>query len=173
MSTLFDVPQQRPILARELWSGSAVVYGPPQAMGSKRGFYIKSLKRVVITDEKGKNLKTFQEGLRAEMRGCKPSALLLGPIAASVEIVFPRPKSHFGTGRNASTLKPNAPDLCTTKPDADKILRAILDSGTEIWWKDDNQVCVYDGLVKRYARVGEEPFTRIDARELEVNYDAS
>lgn len=166
METLFEVPKSPPGSPRVLWSGSAVVYGSPQAMGSKRGFYVKNLKRVVITDEKGKKLKTFQEGLREAMRECKPGSVLLGPVAISLELVMPRPKGHFGTGRNARVLKSNAPDLCTTKPDADKVLRAILDCGTQIWWRDDSQIADIS-LLKRYARPGEETHCRIDAREME------
>lgn len=148
------------------WSGSAIVYGAPQAMGSKRAFYIKKIKRAVVVDTKDKKLRTFQEGVRESMRETAPEMPILGPIAISLEMVLPRPQGHFGTGRNAGILKQSAPSLCITKPDGDKVLRACLDCGTGIWYRDDSQVCVYDGLVKRYAREGEEAHTRIDAREV-------
>lgn len=53
-----------------------------------------------------------------------------------------RPKSHFGTGKNAKILKKSAPAVlhCTRTPDNDKVLRAILDALTGYAWKDDKQV---------------------------------
>ena len=151
----------------QLWKGTAVVYGAPQAMGSKRAFISKKTGRAHVTDEKGAKLKTFQEGMRDAMRDCKPAEPSLAPFSYSLEIVLPRPKDHFGSGKNAGKLKPSAPQLCLTKPDGDKVLRAILDCGTAIWWRDDNQVAMCDGMLKRYANPGEEPHTRIDAREVE------
>lgn len=59
-----------------------------------------------------------------------------------VNCEFSRPKSHFGTGRNAGVLKPNAPlrRHCRRKPDGDKIARAIMDALENCCWKDDCQV---------------------------------
>jgi Holliday junction resolvase RusA-like endonuclease len=65
------------------------------------------------------------------------------PLEGALELVvlfyFPRPKGHFRTGRHAGELKPTAPDYCTTKPDADKLLRAIGDAVTGIVCRDDAQ----------------------------------
>lgn len=41
---------------------------------------------------------------------------------------MPRPKAHFGTGKNAGQLKLSAPHYCATKPDLDKLLRALCDA---------------------------------------------
>ena len=51
-----------------------------------------------------------------------------------------RPKSHFGTGKNAGILKASAPDSPSSKPDLTKLVRAVEDSLTGIVWKDDAQV---------------------------------
>ncbi len=53
-----------------------------------------------------------------------------------------RPKSHFGTGKNAKIFKKSAPAVlhCPRTPDNDKVLRAILDALTGYAWKDDKQV---------------------------------
>lgn len=52
--------------------------------------------------------------------------------AIDVEITFTidRPRSHYGTGRNAQTLKANAPAYPSTHGtgDADKLERTILDA---------------------------------------------
>ncbi len=64
------------------------------------------------------------------------------PFDVTVLCDFARPKCHFGTGRNAGKLKPSAPAelSCMRTPDADKILRAILDALQGFCWKDDRQV---------------------------------
>ena len=144
----------------------ATVYGPPQTMGSKRGFIVG--KRVVITDTKGKTLKTFQESMREAMRECKPDVPHTGPMAYDLEIVLRRPKSHYRTGKNSGELRADAPYYCTTKPDKDKVERAVFDCGTGIWYRDDSQICFCDGSVKRYAHHGEEEHTTIKVRLLEV-----
>ncbi len=69
-----------------------------------------------------------------------------GPWDTAFEVLvycdFARPKSHFGTGRNAGKQKPTAPPhvCCMRRPDCDKILRAILDALEGCCWKDDCQV---------------------------------
>ena len=66
-----------------------------------------------------------------------------GPLAGALELRvvfgFPRPKSHYRTGRHAGELKLDAPRYCITKPDADKLLRAIGDAVTGIVCRDDSQ----------------------------------
>ncbi|WP_297739669.1 RusA family crossover junction endodeoxyribonuclease [uncultured Tessaracoccus sp.] len=63
-----------------------------------------------------------------------------GAIRLDLHFVMPRPKSHFGTGRNADRIKPTAPDCHTQKPDIDKLERAILDALTGVAYRDDSQV---------------------------------
>lgn len=74
-----------------------------------------------------------------------------GPVEVTVAYYLPRPKSHYGTGRNAGTLKPSAPTYHTSKPDIDKLDRAVLDALTSAGvWRDDSQVwSLYP--VKKYA----------------------
>jgi crossover junction endodeoxyribonuclease RusA len=62
-----------------------------------------------------------------------------GPLELVAYFYFPRPKSHYRTGRHAGELKPGAPGYCTTKPDTDKLLRAIGDAVTGILVRDDSQ----------------------------------
>lgn len=81
-------------------------------------------------------------------------------VSLEVEFVLPRPKGHLGTGRNAGQLKPSAPKRHTSKPDVDKLTRAILDALTGVAYVDDSQVDVAPAR-KRYADPGEEVGARI------------
>ena len=66
--------------------------------------------------------------------------LITGPISLTVCFRMPRPKGHYGTGRNAGKLKPSAPDLHIKKPDLDNMLKFVKDCLNGIVWKDDSQV---------------------------------
>ena len=84
---------------------------------------------------------------RTDMIGCAHQAMtsqsrsqFLGPVRVQLIAVFPRPKSHYGTGRNADLLKDSAPSFHCQKPDADKLARAVLDALTIAGvWRDDAQ----------------------------------
>jgi Holliday junction resolvase RusA-like endonuclease len=66
---------------------------------------------------------------------------LMGPVAVDIVARYPRPKSHFGTGRNAGKLKDSAPRWVITPVDADKVARLIGDAGTIAGiYSDDAQV---------------------------------
>jgi len=73
-----------------------------------------------------------------------------GPVRVNLTFYLVRPKGHFGTGRNATTLKPAAPRYPIGTPDLDKLSRAILDALTGIVFRDDSQVHALDAM-KLYA----------------------
>lgn len=62
------------------------------------------------------------------------------PLVIEVDFYRPRAKGHFRTGRNAHLLKPDAPAAPNTRPDVDKLLRAILDALKNVAYADDGQV---------------------------------
>lgn len=57
-----------------------------------------------------------------------PQDALSIPVRVGVLFTFSRPKSHYGTGRNADVLKPSAPLSHIQPPDIDKLARLVLDS---------------------------------------------
>lgn len=63
-------------------------------------------------------------------------------LALCVELfcVFPRPKSHFRTGRHAGQLKSGAPFWYTGTPDLDNVAKFVGDSFNGIFWHDDRQL---------------------------------
>jgi len=72
------------------------------------------------------------------------------PLVLDLRFYLPRPKGHFGTGRNEGRLKPSAPFFPETLPDLDKLVRAIGDALTGIVWRSDASV-VTIRAAKRYA----------------------
>jgi crossover junction endodeoxyribonuclease RusA len=123
------------------WLGSACVWGPAQTQGSKRGFMHPHLKRVVIVDDNDKALKGWRQELVDAMQRTKPVRALDGPVAVSIKLYVPRPRTHYRTGALAGELKPNAPRLPASGRDIDKVARAIFDAGTiACWWTNDARV---------------------------------
>lgn len=88
-----------------------------------------------------------------------------GPILLTLEIVIDRPKSHFGTGAKAATLKPHAPRIPTTKPDVSNVLKLVEDALKSRAFDDDSHV-VQVHAHKRYATDGEHPFTSVELHVL-------
>lgn len=130
------------------------VYGIPQPGGSKRAFVIPGTNRASVTDDnpKAKDWKTSVKWAAVES-GMKP---LAGPLELTIDFYFPRPKGHFGTGKNENVLKASAPIFHTVKPDATKCTRSTEDALTGIAWSDDTQVAVQT-VSKRYVVPGELP----------------
>ena len=53
---------------------------------------------------------------------------LTGAVAVDVVFTFARPKSHYGTGRNADVVKESAPEHHIQRVDGDKLARLLGDS---------------------------------------------
>ena len=63
------------------------------------------------------------------------------PVEVNIEFRMPRPKGHYGTGKNASVLKASAPLYHLGTPDCDNLAKAVLDALTTIrFWRDDSPV---------------------------------
>lgn len=79
-----------------------------------------------------------------------------GAVTLEVWAFLPRPRVHFGTGRNAERLKPAAPRVPVTKPDFDNLAKLVADALAGVAFHDDAGVA--DGIVhKRYAGGPGEP----------------
>lgn len=127
-----------------------VVRGIPAPQGSKRPVRLGNGRTGLV--ESSRAVGPWREAVRAEtqraMNGYGPAD---GPLQVSARFYFARPKSHWRTGRNAHLLKDGAPPWPWTKPDVDKLARAILDGLTEGGaWIDDGQV-VKLAASKHYA----------------------
>jgi crossover junction endodeoxyribonuclease RusA len=135
------------------------VRGLPAPQGSKRhvghGIMVESSKAV----------GPWREAVRAETQRAMRwnGGTLEGPVRLGVIFGLPRPKGHYGTGRNADQVKLSAPHFPAGRPDLDKLLRALLDGLTAGGaWVDDAQVAIISAL-KKYG----EPGCRIEIEQLE------
>ena len=117
------------------------VSGVPQPGGSKRAFVNKKTGRAIITEDCKRN-KGWRSMVADAARPVAPTVPIMEPVEMHITFVMPRPKGHFGSGKNAATLKPSAPWGHTVKPDATKLVRSTEDALTGILWHDDAQIVV-------------------------------
>ena len=129
---------------------SFFVPGLPIAKGSAKGFYIKGLNRVVITQTNAAKQAPWASMIAVVAQDLFERPIE-GPVMISLAFKMPRPKNHYGTGKRAEILKASAPIYHTSKPDFDKLERCVLDALTGIAWKDDCQVALMQHKSKKYA----------------------
>lgn len=122
------------------------VYGTPQPAGSKRGFFIKKLNRVVITDAAKQSRPWKALVSDAAQQAMNGGGVMRGPLSLRLAFFVPRPKGHMGK----HGIKPSAPGYPAVRPDATKLLRAVEDALTGILWNDDAQV-VEQHVFKHYG----------------------
>jgi len=132
------------------------VVGMPKPGGSKKAFQHQHTGRIVVTDD-CKTTKTWRADVRnAALMEWGDRPLLDEPIRLGIVFILPRPKGHYGTGRNAGRLKPSAPAFPITKPDATKLLRSTEDALTDVVWRDDSRI-VAQTVHKAYGEPTERP----------------
>lgn len=132
------------------------VRGLPIAKGSAKAFYVPALKRAVVTQSNKAKQTPWVSAIReAVFEECGRDVTPVGGVVVinRMEFFFPRPKSHYRTGKHASDMKADAPNYHTSKPDVDKLERCVLDALTGVLWKDDSQVAYVCQKVKCYCAV--------------------
>lgn len=141
---------------------SFIVPGKPAPQGSMVAAISKTTGRVFMKSGNEKALRAWRRDVAASAIRVG-AELIEGPVRVDVAFTLQRPKSHYRTGKNARLLRDSAPALPTTKPDVDKLLRAVLDALTGIAFVDDAQV-TQTVATKSYALRGEIPETYIQVR---------
>ena len=122
------------------------VKGKPVPQGSMRPMVNRHTGQAIVKANNADKLYAYRNNIVNEIRLARESGNLLsepftGIVQVQVDFYLPRPKAHYGTGRNAQTLKQSAPDYPTGPPDTDKLCRALLDSLTYAdVYVDDAQV---------------------------------
>ena len=119
--------------------------------------------------ESSKRVKPWRRQVAAAARDAMAGRpLLTGPVAVTAIVRLPRPKGHYGTGRNAGRLKPSAPRYPISRAlgDGDKHARSIGDALTGTALVDDSQIVVWH-LYKQYADGGNPVGAHITIDSLE------
>ena len=102
------------------------VHGTPGPQGSKTRNAAGALY------ESSAKVKPWREAVKSAALGAlaydEAWTPLDEPVRVDVVFTLRRPKSHYGTGRNAGVLKPSAPQHPTGKPDLDKLVRSTQDA---------------------------------------------
>ena len=114
---------------------SAFVFGVPVGQPRPRARRFKD--RVIIYDPK--TAKPWREAVANTLREMVDSPLE-GPLELTMTFAFPRPKSHYGTGKNSDRIKGSSPIYHTQKPDIDNVLKSSLDAMNDVLFEDDRQV---------------------------------
>ncbi len=123
------------------------VYGSAQPAGSKRAFVVNG--RAHVTDD-AKGSRPWKQRVAQAAGESYGGELLSGPLSVEMTFYQPRPKGHYGTGRNAEMVKASAPARPTTRPDVLKLARAVEDALSGVVYRDDSQI-VDEHLHKRYG----------------------
>lgn len=116
-----------------------VVYGKAQPAGSKRAFTPRPGAQPIIVDANPKSRPWKTEVSHAAAQ-TYDGDLMDGALALEATFYEPRPKAHYGTGKNAHVLKATAPMFPTKVPDTTKLVRGIEDAMTGIVYRDDSQI---------------------------------
>jgi len=94
----------------------------------------------------------------------KPSVPWSGPLRVDLLLFFPRPRSHFRTGKYAGELKPNAPLWCDKNPDRSNVEKFVEDALNGIFWSDDRIIC--DGVIQK--KYSDRPRIEITIERIEL-----
>jgi Holliday junction resolvase RusA-like endonuclease len=141
-----------------------LVHGVPVGAGSKHGFAVKKngqyTGKVAMVDTSRERGKDWRQSIVSacfdvmHSRGITP---FNEPVIIRASFIFPRPKSHYRTGRYKGILRDNAPAVHSSKPDIDKVLRSLLDALTFIAIRDDSLICE----IHAYKSYSDTPGARI------------
>ncbi len=125
------------------------VHGIPKTEGSIRAVVHKATGRAVAFHDDDRELRMWRQAVAAEAliarRGGEP--FNEGPITLSVRFRLPIPKSRPAELRTEKQRLEWA--WPAKRPDADKLLRAILDALKGVLYHDDGQIVRLEAI-KRY-----------------------
>lgn len=135
------------------------VLGTPGAQGSKKAFAIRKggvLTGKVAMSENSKKVAPWRSDVKQAAEDATGTDWVPWDCACEVsaQFVFKRPKSHYGTGRNANVLKSWAPKYVTVVSlgDLDKLLRSTGDALTASGlFRDDCLIARYKDVEKIYG----------------------
>ena len=129
------------------------VTGTPGAQGSKAFKGVRNGRAVMV--ESSAKVRPWRQDVVAaalEELGRQGRPAFANAVTVDLLFRFRRPKSHYGTGRNAGVLKDSAPKFPTSRAvgDADKLARSTLDALVTAGVLADDSLVVDLNVHKRY-----------------------
>lgn len=121
----------------------------------------QSLKRcnIPLVASNKKTLDPWMRNLEERMRAAHEGPPLVGSFVLTGHFFMPRPQQHYSM-RNGKKYRDESGRYVikdrflhanpNTKPDVDKLLRAVFDAGEGIIWANDSQI-ISACMPKRYA----------------------
>lgn len=141
--------------------------GQAQPAGSKRAFVFTPKNggkpRASVSDANAKS-KPWQWAVAMSAREVYHGPLLTEPLDVTITFYRPRPRGHYGSGKNAGTVKASAPAYPGTKPDLLKLARGIEDALSKVVYVDDALI-VDEHLFKRWGEPARVEVQITEARE--------
>jgi Holliday junction resolvase RusA-like endonuclease len=136
------------------------VPGTPRPGGSKISFIHPVTRKAMAKEFDPKGYKALWRSSvsQAAAQAMDGQSLFRGACRFDCCFSFARPKSHFGTGRNAAVLKPGAPQYPARPADLTKLVRLAEDAMLGIVFVDDGQV-VQQSVEKVWAPKSGAVFT--------------
>lgn len=119
------------------------LHGKPATQGSKRAYTFRKKSGGIgaRVEEHSKHFKSWRALVVDAAIEVYDGEPVKGPMSLKVRIIRKRPASHFGTGRNAHSLKGWAIHARPVqRPDSLKICRGIEDALSGVVWVDDSQI---------------------------------
>lgn len=107
----------------------ATIPGHPQPKGSLKCVGRRGQRGHVLVED-NLDTKPWRAELVRVFRHATQRGVTRQPIRVELTSTLERPRSHYGTGRNAARVKPSAPTYPTTHGtgDVDKLARLVLDA---------------------------------------------
>lgn len=118
-------------------------------------------RQVVRTVDANPNAKPWKESVEGQAGEQYREPVLTCPVLIEMIFFQPRPKSHYGTGRNESLLKDSAPAYPAKQPDVLKLARGVEDALTGIVYADDSRTV---DLLARKRYVGRDEVAYVEVR---------
>jgi Holliday junction resolvase RusA-like endonuclease len=130
-------------------------------------FECKCPPMVNTIDDNEKALESWRTVVGLTARNAYKGPVLDELLVACFEFVQPRPKAHYGTGKNAGSLKDSAPAAPGKKPDGLKLARAVEDALSGVLYTDDSLI-VSEIVTKRYCGRDEPYHVNVIIRPADV-----
>ena len=115
--------------------GKMIIAIPGKPIAKKRPRFVRRGEHVITY-----NPQETEEGKWLLMAKGQITETMTGAILMSCLFSFNRPKSHFGSGKNAGKLKSSAPVYHTQKPDIDNLQKFVKDCLNGVAYRDDSQI---------------------------------